>query len=115
MLHRLYYLLRVNDGESQLPKYEVGFPWVKSDFYPQYLRMLLVMRPDRITKGCAAMVSMDNAQPVNRGVDPPQLGIYCRDGLCLCHVMDVNFEKSTKRDDYRLLLSKNENTGLAVS
>lgn len=59
----------------QLPKNEIGFSRIKPDFNSLYLRMVLVARPDRITNRRAAVVSVDNAQSVNRGIDLTQFGI----------------------------------------
>ena len=60
--------------------------------------MVLVVRPNRITNHRAAVVSVYNAQSVNRGVDVVQFGINRGDCLCPRQIVNINFKKSTERN-----------------
>ena len=84
--------------ELKLTQYQIRFSWIQPDFYPLDLWVLLIVRSDRITQNCTAMVSVDNTQPVHRGIGTAQHGINRSDCLSLRHVVNVYLQKSADQD-----------------
>ena len=78
----------------QISQYQIRLALIESDLDPLHLRMIFVVRPDRVTKHRPAVEAVDDPKSVYGGVGPPESGIDRRDRLCPRHVVYVDFKKS---------------------
>ena len=86
---------------SQFSQDQIRLTRIHSDFDPFDLRVVLIVRPDRVAEHGAAVEAVDHAQPVNGGVDPTQPGVDRRDRLRPRHVVNVDFQKTAEWNSCR--------------
>jgi hypothetical protein len=79
---------------SKIPQNKVGFTGIQTQFDSPDFGMSFIVRSHSITEYCSAVITVDDPQPVNRGIGPPELCINRCDCLYFGHGMNIDFLKS---------------------